>query len=312
MIPIYVYGVISTRRLLYFTAANPGIEMGGFFGEKKDEILSLIDEKYKVKGFRVSQPVINEKLIAEMQNSLIDFPVVAKPNVGERGFGVQIIENLEDLYKYAACHDDFIIQEYVDFPLELGVLYCRYPNASKGRVTSLSRKQFLSVNGDGIRTVRELLQDDKRNQLYLKLVEGDFVDKLNVVPSKNENFTVHRIGNHSKGTQFIDESQHLSRELSNTFDTINSNVKGVYYGRYDLKVPSFKHLINGENIKIFELNGVSSEPGHVYDQSNVIEAFRILAVHWLDIIKISKQNIENGVVTTPLKIFIWKLAKHFL
>ena len=37
LLPVYVYGALRTRRLLYFTAANPGIEMGGFFGEKKDQ-----------------------------------------------------------------------------------------------------------------------------------------------------------------------------------------------------------------------------------------------------------------------------------
>ncbi|MFT7230515.1 MAG: hypothetical protein ACI9GO_000984, partial [Bacteroidia bacterium] len=35
VMPVYFFGVLRTRKLLYFTAANPSIDMGGFFGEKK-------------------------------------------------------------------------------------------------------------------------------------------------------------------------------------------------------------------------------------------------------------------------------------
>tara|TARA_B110000858_G_scaffold33941_1_gene37806 strand:+ start:833 stop:1060 length:228 start_codon:yes stop_codon:yes gene_type:complete len=49
-----VYGVIRTRKLLYFTAANPSIDMGGFFGERKDEILALIPNEYKASSINVT------------------------------------------------------------------------------------------------------------------------------------------------------------------------------------------------------------------------------------------------------------------
>lgn len=312
MMPVYIYGVLSTKRLLYFTASNPGIEMGGFFGEKKDDILSLINKEYKVKGFRVTRSLAKDQLLVKLQQHYIDFPVVAKPNVGERGFAVKIIDTVDSLVHYPQNQTDFIIQEYVDYPLELGVLYFRYPNEEKGQVTSLSRKRFLWVLGDGKRTVRELMDADPRNRLYVDLVENQFSDKLDLIPQEDERFVVHKIGNHSKGTQFIDETKHLSNQLSETFDKINNKVSGVFYGRYDLKVPSFDKLIAGEEIKIFELNGVSSEPGHMYDQPNAFKSYRLLAEHWLYIIKISKQNIQNGVTTTPILFFIRKVVGHFV
>jgi len=88
LLPIYVYAVIRTRKLLYFTAANPSIDMGGFFGERKDEILALIPNEYKASSINVTNGLtldLAKKVLAE--NNL-QLPVILKPNVGERGNGV--------------------------------------------------------------------------------------------------------------------------------------------------------------------------------------------------------------------------------
>jgi hypothetical protein len=131
------------------------------------------------------------------------------------------------------------------------------------------------------------------------------------VPLENEDYVVHRIGNHIKGTRFIDANEHITDKLNATFSKLSQQVEGVYFGRYDLKVPSFQDLEQGKNIKIFELNGVSSEPGHIYDQSNVFKAYSGLAHHWLALIGISQQNIKKGVKTTPMSIFFKKVLNHF-
>lgn len=311
MLPIYIYGVLRTQKLLYFTATNPGIEMGGFFGEKKDEILDLIDPKYKVKSLFVSKE--NTDIIdqAFLTKNNVNFPLIAKPNVGERGYGVKKILSLEELEEYASDSEDFIIQEYVDFSLELGVLYQRLPEDRRGRVSSITSKRFLSVTGDGRCTVKQLLLADERGKLYLDLFEKDYPERMGYIPDEGERYQIHSIGNHSKGTRFLDSNAEISERLNLTFDRICSSVEGVFYGRYDLKVPSFQDLESGENIKIFELNGVSSEPGHIYDQKNVFKAYSSLAKHWLDIIHISRQNIKKGVKPTPLSYFLTKVKTHF-
>lgn len=312
MLPLYVYGVIRTRRWLYFTAANPGIEMGGFFGEKKNEILDLIPLKYKVKTVDVhglGRVTDIEKIVEE--NGL-KYPFVLKPNVGERGEGVKIIRSRENLEEYLGNDEDLVLQEYVDSDLELGVLYVHFPDEKLGKVTSLSSKKFLSVVGDGKSSVRKLLKGDDRGSVYYDLVCNEFPDKLDYLPFDNEEYIIHKIGNHTKGTQFLDCNHLLSDEIDMVFSSISKNVKGVFYGRYDLKVPSHKDLSKGENIKIFELNGVSSEPGHVYDQKHVFLAYLELGKHWLHIIKVCRQNIKKGVKTTPFLIFFKTIKKHFV
>ena len=61
----------------------------------------------------------------------LQFPVVLKPDAGQRGSGVSIVRSLEQLSQYLA-HAPFavILQEYVPGE-EYGVFYCRYPGSDE-------------------------------------------------------------------------------------------------------------------------------------------------------------------------------------
>lgn len=310
LVPVYVYGVLRTGKLLYFTAANPSIDMGGFFGEKKHEILDLIPDNFKVTSIHIvgSLPA---NILQQLNDCGIDFPVIAKPNVGERGYGVRKIEDIQSLKVYASTESDFLIQEFVTYPLELGIMYCRYPNSESGFVTSITEKKFLTVIGDGNLNVESLLKVHPRGRMYIDMLRHDYAGRMQYVPKIHEEYVVHYIGNHAKGTQFLNGNAHLGNQLNNVFTQMSSKVAGVFYGRYDLKVPSYSDLIAGRNIKIFEMNGVSSEPGHIYDLSNVFKAYKELSNHWLIIIKIANQNIKKGVRTTPIKHFVSQVKRHF-
>ncbi len=82
-----------------------------------------------------------------------------------------------------------------------------------------------------------------------------------------------------------------------------SQISGLNYGRLDLKVPSYKFLEEGRDVIIFEINGVNSEPGHIYDLPTVFGAYKDIAKHCIALIKVSTMNIKKGVKITPLKIF---------
>ena len=311
LVPVYIYGVLRTRKLLYFTAANPSIDMGGFFGEKKHEILDLIPEKYKATSIHITGS-LPDNFLLQMESAGITFPVIAKPNIGERGYGVRRIDSYQALKQYAENETDFLVQEFVTFPLELGILYCRYPNSEAGFVTSITEKKFLTVVGNGKLSVESLIKLHPRGRMYLPMLKHEYPTRMVDVPEVDEEYVVHYIGNHAKGTQFLNGNAHLGEELNEVFTEMSSNVAGVFYGRYDLKVPHYADLIAGRNIKIFEMNGVSSEPGHIYDLSNVFKAYKELSNHGLIIIKIANQNIKKGVKTTPLKTFISQVKHHFL
>ena len=89
-----------------------------------------------------------------------------------------------------------------------------------------------------------------------------------------------------------------------------SQVLSVTDGRFDLKVKNVDDLYLGKNIKIMELNGASSEPGHIYDSSNnnIFKAYKDLFSHWRRLSDIAKVNIDNGHKPVPFKV----IAKSYL
>ena len=65
-----------------------------------------------------------------MQDKKVNFPVVAKPNNGCRGMGVQPIYDESYLKPYIESYPEgetFILQELIDYEGEGGVFYVRQP-----------------------------------------------------------------------------------------------------------------------------------------------------------------------------------------
>ncbi|MCH2044453.1 MAG: hypothetical protein MK212_10090 [Saprospiraceae bacterium] len=46
------------------------------------------------------------------------------------------------------------------------------------------------------------------------------------------------IGNHCRGTMFLDGNYLINEEMIEGFDKITSRIEGVYFSRYDLRCPS--------------------------------------------------------------------------
>ena len=59
----------------------------------------------------------------------------------------------------------FIIQEFLTHKYECGIFYYRHPNEKKGTITYITLKEFLSVRGDGISTLKELVHLNNRASL---------------------------------------------------------------------------------------------------------------------------------------------------
>lgn len=303
LVPMYCYSVLRTGRLLYFTAVNPSIDMGGFFGEKKDEIMELIPPKFKPKEqvFKVGDEILLSQDIS--------YPCFVKPNVGERGYEVREIRNESELLEYAAKGFDFMVQQKLNEEVELGVLFHRN-TPEGGAVSSIALKDFMKVIGDGKHTVKELVEQNKRHAMYIDVLLNRQLEVLNRIPDDGEVVEVHKIGNHCKGTRFINANHMISEKLNEVFRSLSDEIKGFDYGRFDLKTASFEELEKG-NFKIFELNGISSEPGHIYGYPHVFKAYGSLYTHWNHIMALSRVNIKKGVKTTPLSKFIKQVKYHF-
>lgn len=306
LIPMYIYSVVRSRRLLYFTAVNPSIEMGGFFGEKKNEISQLIPDKYKPKEILVT----SDDALTDLLPLPFDYPLFVKPNVGERGFEVHEVFTDHELLEYAAKGFDFLIQEKLNAKEEFGALFHRN-TVRGGEVSSLSQKEFMTLMGDGVSSIESLVMQHKRYFIYIDVIRELCHKDMATIPAKGELVVLHKIGNHCKGTRFINANSKITEQMNENFRSMVEQVEGLDYGRFDIKAESIEALERGE-FKVFELNGISSEPGHIYGHKHVLLAYRDLYRHWNHILELSIKNIKKGVKTTPLKEFLSQVRGHFL
>ena len=233
----WFYNAIITRSLTYFTLANPGIDYGGVFGESKIDILKKIPLTYLPTTLFFEPQTTGSQIKEEMQRANLIFPVICKPDKGEMGFKVAKIENDDQLNTYLANSTDrIILQEFIEYEIELGVLYYRMPNDNHSGITSIVGKEFLQVVGDGCSSIRELINKTDRGRLQLKSLEYRLKDQFDKVLPNNHRMIVEPIGNHCRGTRFINRNDLITPELIKVFDQIATQFEGFYYGRFDLKV----------------------------------------------------------------------------
>lgn len=276
--------------------------MGGMLGESKYEVLKLVPDQYKPETVFVEYPATKERVLDLMRQHHVQFPVIFKPDLGERGFMVKRIFNERDVEDYLKkIKVNFLIQELVDLPVECGVFFTRFPDEKDGKVTSLVLKEMLSVTGNGTSTLQELILEKPRAKLQWEVLKETHADHINKVIPKSETVDLNLIGNHCLGTKFLSGQHLINERLSQTFDTISKQINGFYFGRYDLRCASIDDLYLGK-IKIMELNGCGSEPAHIYHPGfSLWKALRILITHWQNMFTISSQNHKRGVRYLPFR-----------
>ncbi len=313
IVPLHLYFALRSRYFFFSTAANPSIDKGGLFGESKMDILNNFSEDLKPKSTRHNRTDKIENTLKLIKESGFEFPLIIKPNIGERGAQVAKINTESEAYSYLEqSMEDCIIQEYIDYELELGVLYGRMPGEEKGKVRSIVKKKFLSVTGNGIDTVENLLLRNKRAWFQMERLKNEKPELMKTVLIAGEYKLVEPIGNHCRGTEFIDANYLITEPLHEIFDKITSQFEGFYYGRFDLKVRSEELFSQGQSIKIFELNGVTSEPGHIYDKNyTLFKAYRDLIREYRFIFKMSMANIKSGIKPLSAGFMVPHILKHF-
>lgn len=287
---------MRSRSLVFFSASNPGIPTGGMFGESKYDILEKIPQGFKPRTILVQRPVRAEEVKSLMTRADLRFPLVFKPDIGERGFMVRKIRDEEEVEAYLhAMKGDFLVQEFIGLPLEFGVFFMKLPGERKGKVISVVAKEMLSVTGNGTATLQELIFRNPRAKLQWKRLKHLYQERLTWVMPANEKLELVSIGNHALGTRFINANHLINQRLSDTFNSISSHIPEFYFGRFDLRCASLEDLYLG-NIKIMELNGCGAEPAHIYDEDfSMWQAMAVLVVHWRRIFEIARANKKRGI-----------------
>jgi membrane protein DedA with SNARE-associated domain len=301
-IPVVPYVVIlgiKHRSLTLFTAANPGIPSGGFVGESKSAILSRLSGVPRWMTVTEAAPVYEF-----MRRHELAYPVVLKPDVGERGSGVVIARGAADVAAYfAKGAPKTIVQEYVA-GLEFGIFYYRMPGKSEGRIFSITEKRFPAVVGDGSSTVADLvLRDDRAvclSSMYLGRLKRSAAD----VPAVGESVPLAELGSHCRGAVFLNGASLETAALRSAVDAVTRRFSGFYFGRFDVRSESVQELQRGR-FQVLELNGVSAEATHIYDPAvSLLEAYRALFHQWRIAFEIGAQNRRLGYQPMSLRGFV--------
>jgi hypothetical protein len=303
---VYVaYLAAKARSPLFFTAANPAIPTGGMVGEDKADISRWIPPQYRPKNCTIASSDSMENIKISLEKAHLQFPLIIKPAVGCRGLMVKKVENLSEIMEHILRFPtNFLIEEYIDYPVEAAVLYWKNPETGESGIQSIAGKKFLSVLGDGKQSVECLLQQNPRGILQMERLKIEKPALLKQVPRMDEKIIVEPIGNHCRGTKFLDYNQLITPEMVQSFDKIQADLPGIYLFRLDLKVPSILDLQAGKNIKILEINGVGSDPAHIFDPNT--RFFEIWAAYfrlWKKIYEVSTALHRQGVPYMTLKAY---------
>lgn len=309
----YLWLSLRARSFFFFTASNPGIEMGGMFGESKYNVLKKIPDKYIAKTILIPGGCSFAMLQQKMEEAGLSFPVIFKPDLGERGYWVKRIHNLQEAQHYHLKFKfDFIVQELVDLPYEFGVFYKRVPGKEQGHVFSITGKEMLTVVGNGKLTLEQLILAKDRSKLQWEKLRIQHASLLHRVLNKGEVFLLNPIGNHCLGTTFLNNNSLITPLMNESFDKISQEIEGFYYGRFDLRCASIQDLEQG-NVKIMELNGCGAEPAHIYEPGySFWKAVVDMLQHWHSIFEIAQANRSNGIrfLTYPeAKVYYDKFKK---
>ncbi|MBM9591071.1 SNARE-like domain protein [Leptospira sp. 201903075] len=313
LIPYLLYLALRFRGFRYITAVNPGILASGIAGESKSEILNLIPKETVAKFQYISQKETDpeSKIQNWIQREKLSFPIIAKPDKGERGFLVKKIHSIEECRTLLQTYPlDWIFQEYIEGPLEVGVFYYRHPREKQGHIFSVTDKIFPEVTGDGVSDLKTLIANHPRFKFQKETHFKHNKQKLDKILSVGETISIGSIGNHIQGCMFQDGSHWKTKEMESKLISIADLIPGFYFGRFDIRFSDSRKFQSGLGFKIIELNGATSESTNLYDPKfSIRESYSILFRQWKLLFQIGSANYQAG---TPLFPFtdLYRLVKN--
>ncbi len=314
---VHIVGLsLRHRSLTVFTAVNPAIPGGGFVGESKAAILTgLAHAPDRVARWRFLDAGSPEARLEAVRGFLaatgIPYPVVLKPDVGERGGGVAIVASeAEALLYLQRTSEPLLVQEFVG-GVEFGIFYYRIPGDERGRIFAITDKRFPSVLGDGQSTLERLILGDDRAVGMARFFLARHADRLDWVPPAGAVVPLVELGTHCRGSAFFDGEWLRTPALEAAVDELSRGYRGFWFGRYDVRAPSAEALREGRDFKVLELNGATAEATSIYDPGNrLVDAYRVLFRQWSILFDIAARNVAAGAKPATVAELAQLIARH--
>lgn len=308
----YLRLAVRHRGFTVSTAANPGIFSGGLVGESKWATLSDLQQtspEFTVGTWLIDAPTPQERIrrFDQLRSGRhLDFPLILKPDVGQRGAGVRRVHSASDAHALlAGATGRILLQRLAPGPLEAGIFYYRHPGAPRGRIFAITEKVFPTVLGDGRHSIEDLIWADDRARFMADVYLRRLGDRRHEIPTCGEVVRLVEAGNHAQGCIFRDGSHLWTPALEESIDRISRRLDGFYIGRYDIRHASCETLRDGTDFQIIELNGAASEATSLYDARNSLaDAYRTLFRQWELVFEIGAANRRAGVEPTGVPVLL--------
>lgn len=317
-LPVFFYGLwlaVWHRGATVFSAANPGMPAaGGLVGYSKSAILEgLAGAGDAVATWALIAPGAfperNAAVRRFMAEHQLGYPVVLKPDLGERGSGVVIAKNAAEVEVVLRTEPTALIAQAYVPGVEWGVFYVRRPGAAKGEIFAITDKRMVHVVGDGRSSLERLILNDARAVGMARFFRQKFAARLGEVPAAGERVMLSELGTHCRGAMFLDGAALETPELVQAVEAVSRQFEGFYFGRYDLRAESTEAMQAGR-FKVIELNGVSSEATAMYDpKHSVWFGWRTLCRQWRIAFEIGAANRRAGARVWSVRE-LWTLLQE--
>lgn len=290
--PAWLWFCIRARSFWFFTASNPTITFGGFEGEGKDEIYKQLPVGSYPDTILVKKDIPFSEVEKYLYKSELKYPLVVKPDEGMMGYMFRRITHIDHLRHYHNTMPlNYLLQEWVDFPLEVSIFYTRMPDTKKGKVSGFLMKNMPEVTGDGRSTLYQLIHRDINLQYQLNEISKHHKSRFSIVLPPGEKFILSYASNRNQGAKLISLANEIDERLVAFMDNISIDTKHFYYGRYDIKCDSIEKLKEGKDFKILEYNGAGAGIQHIYGNGmSLWKACTTILAHWNTLFQISHYN----------------------
>ena len=284
--------------------ANPDLKYGGISFASKYDLNNQFNPKYMLGMTLITtkqKPSERYKTLESFfEKEKTSFPVALKPDIGHSGKGVSIIKTEKEAKKFLKkIQTNYIAQVYCDYPFEYGVFYIN--KGGEAKIYSMNEKIFPRVTGDGKKSIKELMKNDR---VLYQFIANYNPEELSKVPGEGETRIISSLGNIHQGGIYKDISHLKTSELLIAIQEAIGSVD-FNYGRFDVKAESTEDLLAGK-FKIIEVNGVHASSSNFFDeQYNYIQAAKIIKEQYRHMLDIALENQHKDVPTLTL----WEAIK---
>lgn len=316
VVPFYIYLSLKHRSAFSPFYANPHIINGGLIGESKWDFLKDLDPKdpHILPSFIVQKNTEFSVLKKKIEEHGLEYPLIVKPDIGQRGFGVRVVQDDVALAAYLVLSDfELLIQRQSKLECEAGIFFVQLPSEQQGFIFSITDKKFPHIIGDGVNSLGNLILKDQRAKVIASTYFARLKEQLDRIPKTGDKIQLTNCGNHCQGAVFLNGEHLRSLALTNEVHRIARQIPGFYFGRFDVRYQNEQSLKNG-HFEIVEVNGAGAEATHIWDrQTSLREAYQTLFKQWSLLFEVGTQvKALYGTKQICLKYFMKECLKVFL